>query len=89
MNYVSGWCQWMKTNPDEVIRGMFEVDKAVEYFLTGKILSDEKSESKSESQSEVKVIKEANTENKRLSLEKKLNLLLNNSLNDSSFVNLS
>lgn len=80
MNYVSGWCNWMKSNPDEVIRGMFEVDKSVEYFLTGKVLSEEKSEPKNE----VKPAKEDNSETRKISLEKKLNLLLNNSLTDEN-----
>lgn len=31
-NYVKGWCNWMKDNPQELFRGFIETQKAVEYF---------------------------------------------------------
>lgn len=34
-NYVQGWCNWMKTNPKEVIDGMSAANRAMEYILTG------------------------------------------------------
>lgn len=35
LNYVAGWCDWMKDNPNEVVNGLYNAEKAKNYFLTG------------------------------------------------------
>lgn len=35
LNYVSGWCSWMAVNPEEVLRGMMDAEKGVEFILEG------------------------------------------------------
>lgn len=40
LEYVAGWCAWMKENPNEVISGMTAAEKAKNYILTGgKVIS--------------------------------------------------
>lgn len=74
LNYVAGWCSWMSDNPEEVLRGMTDVEKAVEYFLVGEV---EKKENK-ESKDKETVIKEV----EKLSLENQLKLLYKQSKDD-------
>lgn len=35
IEYVAGWCQWMKENPTEVLNGMLAAEKAKNYILSG------------------------------------------------------
>lgn len=58
LNYVQGWCNWMKSNPAEILKGMTEAEKAKEYFLTGgteskKVKKEVKKEKGKESKKEI------------------------------------
>lgn len=35
LNYVAGWCSWMKDNKNDVINGMIAAEKAKNYILSG------------------------------------------------------
>jgi antirestriction protein ArdC len=35
LNYIAGWCSWMKDNKDEVVNGMIAAEKAKHYILSG------------------------------------------------------
>lgn len=35
LNYVHGWCDWMKNNSSELLKGMAEAEKAKDYILAG------------------------------------------------------
>lgn len=34
LNYVAGWVSWMRSNPDEVVKGIREAERAKTYILT-------------------------------------------------------
>lgn len=34
-NYIAGWCNWMRGNPNEVVTGFFAAEKAKNYILSG------------------------------------------------------
>lgn len=44
VNYVAGWCSWMKNNPNEVMQGMMNAEKAKEYILSGLVNDKELAE---------------------------------------------
>lgn len=43
LNYVQGWVSWMKGNPQEVLTGMLQAEKAKNYILSGGVLDTDES----------------------------------------------
>lgn len=51
-SYIQSWCTWMKDNPNELVTGVYQAEKAKNYILAGAVKSDDEG-----NESEVKIAK--------------------------------